>query len=160
MMRGGGAVLLTAKWESFDELKQTAKRVAKKAFDDGLTDEQIEAVYNVFYPSGDVSDSRKLAVMYKNYLLGKVSEEEAKKCTAEALERYEDRNTWHEKFIAWQTAASKALQESGKEFGGGEFVCPICNCQAWYSRNFTPRNIAHSVTIRGYCKGCNYSIMN
>jgi|GEM_PF-7017640 len=151
----------SANWANFDQLKQYAKRVAKIAFDDKLTKEQIERVYfDVFYPESDVVDCNKLAVMYKDYLLGKVSDLKAEKRTAETARRYADREIFFDKAMTWQKAATKALQESGKEFGAVEFTCPLCSGQAQYSRRSTPRNISHNVTIRGYCRGCDYGIMN
>lgn len=140
----------------FDELKRLAYNAALQGQKQNYS-EFWEARFMKSYFLGTIFwHYEEVVNIYRSFLAGEKTESEAKELLNSVQEQF-DRDT--ELFRAvngFMEAENKAFSEAGIKYGTVEFKCPICGGQAYTSREYTPDNIAHQLTMRSECQGCGF----
>lgn len=146
--------------ENLEELKKMAYITAKRGIKDNFSDEWKTMYLDIYFPSSVAFRYKELIEIYREYLAGAKTKEECKLSMEGIKHRFEKAQKALDDATKFYQAEDEAFKQKGIEFGQVEFTCPNCGGKAWASRQYTPENYAHHITIRGGCEDCKTSHMN
>lgn len=145
---------------NFDALKKQAYKIAVKSREQKNGLQWIHNHINQYPHSTRTMCYKEAIEVYRKYLDGEITLSQAKQIIEDIEDKFDGTLNMIDKMVNFSSAMNKAFEDKGLEHGEVEFKCPICKGKAFGAKFYTPKNIAHKITIRAKCEGCGYKMMN